>query len=213
MVPDKKLRVVIAEDEYLILQDLEGTVRNAGYEPVGCAANGKQALELIATQMPDVAILDIKMPLMGGLEAARNIRDQFQIPVVIMTAYESSEFLDEAREAGVGAYLVKPPEVHRLQRAVALAVARHEDLMEQKRLNRELTATIEKLQAAKDEITELREFLPICCYCKDIRDDKGYWHRVEEYIHTHLGSELTHGICPDCKKRIWNEEKAKGGLK
>ena len=205
---DRKMRVVIAEDEYLILQDIENMVRNAGYELVGSAANGKQALDLISKYQPDVAILDIQMPVMDGLEAARQILDQFQIPVVIMTAYESSDFLLAAKEAGVGAYLVKPAEANALQRAVTLAVARHDDLMELKRLNDELTATIAKLKEAQQEVTELREFFPICCHCKRVRDDQGYWQQVEEYIRTHFGTMASHGICPECSERVLKEFKS-----
>ncbi|SHJ64087.1 Two-component response regulator, AmiR/NasT family, consists of REC and RNA-binding antiterminator (ANTAR) domains [Malonomonas rubra DSM 5091] len=205
MKPDAKLRVVIAEDEYLISQDVENKVSLAGYEPVALAANGKQALELIRKHKPDVTILDIQMPIMDGLEAARTIRDEFQIPVVLMTAYESPEFLAEAKKAGVGAYLVKPPDVYRLQRAVELAVARHDDLMEQRKLVQELRATVAKLEAAKEEIAELREIIPICSYCKDIRDDQGYWLRVEGYIEAHSNSTLSHGICPECMEKHFSK--------
>ncbi|SHJ35529.1 response regulator receiver and ANTAR domain protein [Malonomonas rubra DSM 5091] len=201
MEPVTKLRVVIAEDEYLISQDVENTVRRAGYESVGIAANGKQVLELIDETTADIAILDIKMPVMDGLEAARQIRDQFQIPVVMMTAYESPEFLAEAKEAGVGAYLIKPPNVDRLKRAVEISVARHNDLLELRTLNNELVATIAELKAARNEISELREILPICSYCKNVRDDQGFWQRVEKYLETHSSVTTSHGICNDCMQQ------------
>ncbi|PLX80195.1 MAG: response regulator [Desulfuromonas sp.] len=192
-------RIVIAEDEYLIAADVEEAASQAGYDVVGIAPDGKRALELIDEHSPDIAILDIQMPHMNGLEAARQIRDRFAIPTIIMTAYESPDVLAEAKEAGIGAYLVKPPTAAKLQRSVEVAMARHEDMMA-------LRETNTKLQKALEEIRTLRDILPICCFCKKIRDDEGYWNQVETYISKHTGTRFTHGICPECMDKHYKLE-------
>lgn len=127
MQTDVKIGVVIAEDEYLISLDIEAAARDAGYEVVGTATDGQEAIDLIKKSDPSVVLLDINMPRMDGLEAARQIKKNFDIPTIIMTAYESEAFLHEAKEAGVGAYLIKPPDPAALKRAVELAVSQHNE--------------------------------------------------------------------------------------
>ena len=202
MKRDRKLSVVIAEDEYLISMDVDKAAREAGFDVAGIAANGEQALDLIRKHSPDAAIIDIKMPKMDGLEAARRIRDEMPIPVVIMTAYESPEFLEEAKEAGVGAYLIKPPDVSGISRAVELAVARHEDIMELRKLNAEL-------RDALRQIKTMEGILPICSYCKKIHDEKGHWIKIEAYVHQHTLADFSHGVCPECLKEHFPEYSGK----
>jgi len=142
------------------------------------------------------------MPKMDGLEAARRIRDEMPIPVVIMTAYESPEFLEEAKEAGVGAYLIKPPDVSGISRAVELSVARHGDIMELRRLNAEL-------RDALGRIKTLEGILPICSYCRKIHDEQGKWIRIESYVQRHTLADFSHGVCPDCLKEQFPEYSGK----
>lgn len=198
MKGDRKLSVVIAEDEYLISMDVDKAAREAGFDVAGIAANGEQALDLIRKHSPDAAIIDIKMPRMDGLEAARRIRDEMPIPVVIMTAYESPEFLEEAKNAGVGAYLIKPPDVSGISRAVELAVARHGDLMELRKLNSELRDALMRVKT-------LEGILPICSYCRKIHDEQGNWIQIEAYIQRHTDADFSHGVCPKCLKEYFPE--------
>ena len=198
MKRDRKLSVVIADDEYLISIDVDKAAREAGFAVAGIAANGEQALDLIRKHSPDAAIIDIKMPKMDGLEAARRIRDEMPIPVVIMTAYESPEFLEEAKEAGVGAYLIKPPDVSGISRAVELAVARHGDMMELRKLNAELRDALRRIKT-------LEGILPICSYCRKIHDEQGQWLRIESYIQRHTQADFSHGICPECLEEHFPE--------
>lgn len=190
------LTVVIAEDDFLISQDVARAATEAGFTVVAAAANGEHALELIAKLSPDAAILDIKMPRMNGLEAARRLRDEKPTPVVLMTAYESAEFLAEAKEAGVGAYLVKPPNAPSLRRAVEVAVARHGDLQELRRVNQELRDALARVRT-------LEGIIPICASCKKIRNDKNVWQQIEAYISQHSSAQFSHGICPDCVKILY----------
>jgi AmiR/NasT family two-component response regulator len=198
MLPNKRITVLIAEDEYLISLDVSHAATVAGFEVVGVASNGEQAIDMVRHLSPQALILDIKMPKLDGLATARKIRDETPLPVVIMTAYETQEFLAEAKKAGVGAYLVKPPKAAMLQRAVELAVARHADLMELRRINREL-------EQAQQRANILEGFLPICASCKKVRDDQGYWQQVEAYISQHSNIQFSHGICPDCIRILYPE--------
>jgi len=191
LTSESKLTVVVAEDEYLISRQVVDAAQRAGYEVVGVAVDGEQALELIRELSPRAAILDVKMPRLDGLEVARRLRDQSPIPVVLLTAYESREAIAAAREAGVGAYLVKPPEFGALQRAMELAVARHQDLMDLRRVNAEL-------RQAAARIRRLEGILSICMYCKKVRNEAQYWQQIEEYLAEHTDAWFSHGICPAC---------------
>ena len=121
-------RVVVAEDEALIRLDLTETLAEEGYEVVGDAANGDDAIELVRKHLPDVAILDIKMPGTDGLTAARQIISERLSAVVILTAFSQRELIEQARDAGALAYVVKPFERNDLVPAIEMAIARFVDI-------------------------------------------------------------------------------------
>jgi two-component system, response regulator PdtaR len=101
-------RVVIAEDEAIIRLDLKEILESAGYEVVGETSRGDHAVELVTEHKPDLVILDIKMPGMGGIQAARKITSEHKVAVLVLTAFSQRDLIEEARDAGVAAYLVKP---------------------------------------------------------------------------------------------------------
>jgi AmiR/NasT family two-component response regulator len=182
------------------------------YKVVGEAANGLEAVEMTQSLRPDVVLMDIKMPDMDGIEATRQIHKRCPTPVVVVTAHEAPGLVEEASEAGVGAYLVKPPNAREVERAITIATARFGDMMELGHLNAELQARNEErekliveLQEALARVKTLSGLLPICASCKKIRDDQGYWQQVEVYIRDHSGVEFTHGLCPDCAKEYFPE--------
>jgi AmiR/NasT family two-component response regulator len=117
-------RVVIAEDEAIIRLDLKEILTSAGYEVVGESGRGDEAVALVAEHRPDLAILDIKMPGMDGVRAAREITSQYQVAVMLLTAFSQRDLIEEARDAGVAAYLVKPFQARELLPAVAGVLAR-----------------------------------------------------------------------------------------
>ena len=100
------VRILVAEDETLIRMDLVEMLQGAGYEVVAQATNGQEAIELATTHKPDLAILDVKMPVLDGISAAEKIIEI--APVLMLTAYSQKELVDRARDAGVMAYVVKP---------------------------------------------------------------------------------------------------------
>jgi two-component system, response regulator PdtaR len=122
------LRVLIAEDEAIIRLDLRETLEEEGYEIVAETGRGDEAVELARSMRPDLAILDIKMPGMDGLEAARLITDERLCGVLVLTAFSQRDFIEQARDAGALAYLVKPFQKSDLVPAIELAIARFKEL-------------------------------------------------------------------------------------
>ena len=121
------MRILIAEDETIIRLDLRELLERSGYEVCAEARDGEEAVALARTEEPDVALLDVKMPRLDGIEAARRILEERPIPIVMVTAYGEQELVSRAIEAGVFGYLVKPFKENDLLPAIATARARHEE--------------------------------------------------------------------------------------
>jgi AmiR/NasT family two-component response regulator len=122
------MRILIAEDETIIRLDLRKLLEEAGHEVCAEARDGVEAVELVEEHDPDLAILDVKMPRLDGIEAAKRILEERPIPIVMLTAYGQDELVARAVEAGVFGYLVKPFRETDLLPAIATARARHEEL-------------------------------------------------------------------------------------
>jgi response regulator NasT len=141
-----QIRVLIAEDETIIRLDLKELLERAGLEVCAEARDGEEAVELARTEQPDLAVLDVKMPRLDGIEAARKILDERPIPIVMLTAYGQDELVSRAIEAGVFGYLVKPFRESDLLPAIQTARARHEELLA---LREEADSLAEALAARK----------------------------------------------------------------
>ena len=140
------IRVVIAEDEAIIRLDLRETLEEEGYEVIGEAGRGDVALDLIRELKPDLAILDVKMPGMDGLEVARMIGDEKICGVLVLTAFSQREIIEQARDAGALAYLVKPFQKSDLIPAIEVAIGRFRELQA---LNGQMEVLGEQLEARK----------------------------------------------------------------
>jgi response regulator NasT len=145
-VDKKTTRIVIAEDEAIIRLDLRETLEEEGYEVVADTGRGDTAIELVRQHQPDVAIFDIKMPGMDGLDAARVVSSEKICPVVMLTAFSQREVIEQARDAGALAYLVKPFQKTDLVPAIELAIGR---FLEMKTLSGERDALDEQLELRK----------------------------------------------------------------
>jgi len=139
-------RVLIAEDETIIRLDLRELLERSGFEVCAEARDGEEAVELARSEQPDVAIMDVKMPKLDGIEAARRILDERPIPIVMLTAYGQQELVARAVDAGVFGYLVKPFREQDLLPAIETARARHDELTA---LREEAESLTEALAARK----------------------------------------------------------------
>jgi response regulator NasT len=139
-------RVVIAEDEAIIRLDLKELLQEEGYEVVGETGRGDEAVELVRDLVPDLVILDVKMPGLDGLSAARHIAAERLAAVLILTAFSQRDLVEQARDAGALAYLVKPFQKSDLIPAIEVALARHAELTS---LERHVGDLEERLEARK----------------------------------------------------------------
>ncbi len=135
-------RILVAEDETLIRMDLVEMLTGAGYSVVAEAKNGEEAISLAREHKPDLAILDVKMPILDGISAAQEIISI--APVLMLTAFSQKELVDRARDAGVMAYVVKPFSINDLVPAMEIAMSRHKQMV-----------------SLADEVAELHERLEV----------------------------------------------------
>ena len=146
MAGSERTRVVIAEDEAIIRLDLKELLEEEGYEVVGQTGRGDEAVDLVRELRPDAVILDIKMPGLDGLSAARQITGDRLAAVLILTAFSQRELVEQAREAGAIGYLVKPFQKSDLIPALELAIGRHQEMQS---LEAEIGDLAERLEARK----------------------------------------------------------------
>ena len=137
-------RIVVAEDETLIRMDLVEMLRESGYDVVGEATNGNEAIALVEELKPDLAILDVKMPVLDGISAAEKIISLS--PVLMLTAFSQRDLVERARDAGAMAYVVKPFTINDLMPAIEIAISRHTQM---KSLSEEVADLHERLETRK----------------------------------------------------------------
>jgi len=143
-INNSKVRILVAEDETIIRLDLIEMLTEAGYEVVAHAENGAVAIEMAKLHKPDLAILDVKMPLVDGITAAQEIIEI--APVLMLTAFSQRELVERARDAGVMAYVVKPFSINDLIPAIEIATSRHKQM---KSLQAEVADVYERLESRK----------------------------------------------------------------
>lgn len=144
--PEARRRVLIAEDEALIRLDLAEMLREEGYEVVGEAGDGQEAVELAESLRPDLVIMDVKMPRRDGIDAAAEIAAKRIAPVVVLTAFSQRDLVEKARDAGAMAYLVKPFSISDLVPAIEVAYSRFQEITQ---LEREVASLGERLETRK----------------------------------------------------------------
>ncbi|MBZ5542910.1 MAG: response regulator [Acidobacteriia bacterium] len=186
------MRVLIAEDDAISRRVLEVFLRRWGYE-VEPVENGDAAWERLQREdAPSLAILDWMMPGMGGVEICRRVRELGRPTyVILLTARTGSEDIVEGLEAGADDYVTKPFNREELR-------ARVQGGRRIVELQRSLAERVKELEQALARVKQLQGLLPICSYCKKIRDDGNYWRQVEAYITEHSEAVFSHGICPEC---------------
>lgn len=197
-----KLKILVAEDDAVSRRMLEVMCASWGFE-VTAVGDGLAAMQALASEdAPPLALLDWMMPGMDGLEVVRRTRSRHPLQpiyIIMVTARGGREDMVRGLLAEADDYVAKPFDHRELRarvqvgaRVVQLQIALAERVME--------------LEKALSQVKSLRGLLPICSYCKRIRNDGNYWQRVESYIAEHSEAEFTHGVCPQCYESIVKPE-------
>jgi CheY-like chemotaxis protein len=197
-----RLRILIVEDEALIAEEIQDRLGRLGFETTGAVDTADTAIQAVERTRPDLVLMDIRLKgPRDGIETAGYLRQHMNIPVVYLTAHSDQATLARAKETTPLGYVLKPYQERDL--LVAIEMAAHLLALEQRVRERtnELEATVRKLQEALKEIKILHGLLPICAWCKKIRNDTGSWQPVETYLREHTEAEFTHGMCPECLAR------------
>jgi len=192
------MQILIAEDDPVSCRMLELTLKSWAYDVI-ITGNGHDALEVFEKEdAPPLAILDVMMPGIDGMEVCRRARQiERQIPpfIILLTAKDRKEDVIDGIQAGANDYLTKP--FNREELRVRLEVG-----AKMVELHQQLAERVRELEIALAQIKQLQGILPICSYCKNIRDDKNYWQKVEGYIAEHTAAQFSHSICPDCYELV-----------
>ncbi len=196
------MKVLLAEDSYASRCRLEAMLAEWGYDVV-TAANGAEAWPVLqASPPPKLALLDWMMPEVDGVEICRRVRIDPRLQstyILLLTARVDQEDIVAGLEAGADDYLTKPVNPSELK--ARLNVGRR--IVE---LQQSLADRVHELETAISNVHQLQGLLPICSYCKKIRDDKNYWQQVDSYITSHSAVQFSHGICPDCYEHLIKKE-------
>ncbi len=192
------MKVLIAEDDSISRRLLQAALVKWGYD-VTVTADGRAAWDTLqAPDAPRLLILDWLMPEMDGIEVCRALRKSDALKsayVILLTSRGSKEDVIRGLEGGADDYVTKPFDHGELRARVQVG-ARVVSLQQT------LAQRVQELEDAMNSVKTLQGLLPICCYCKKIRDDGNYWHRVESYISGHANVRFSHGICPDCSEKL-----------
>lgn len=188
--------ILIADDSAVTRHLLMSHLTGWGYNVI-TAEDGKEAWEVLRQeQAPRLVILDWVMPEMTGVDVCQQVRtlDRPYTYIIMLTGNTTSEDLAAGFAAGADDYIFKPFD----ETALRARIHAGERILE---LEKTLAGKVAELESALLQVKQLKELLPICMFCKKIRDDNDYWHQIEAYLHEHAGTDFSHGICPDCFSR------------
>ena len=179
------MKILAVEDDPVARRILVQALHRLGYEDVAEARDGSEALARLEQEPARVIVSDWVMPGIDGLALCRQVRARVKsdyVYFILLTSREADiENQREAIEAGVDDFLVKPLDLQELWMRLRVA---------------------ERILRYATQVQQLEAFLPICSYCKKVRDDQNYWQQIEGYINARTGSEFSHSVCPDCYTRV-----------
>jgi phosphoserine phosphatase RsbU/P len=204
MLHRPKMKILVAEDDAVTRKILAVTLERLGWDVV-TANDGGAAWEAFETLKgeggPELAVLDWMMPGIEGIEICRRLRATpgFELVyVILLTSRGDREDLSDGLAAGASDYIAKPFDPVELE-------ARVRGGERMVNLQSSLAARVTELEAALGEVRALQGLLPICSYCKKVRNEANYWEQVDSYLTSHSSLELTHGICPVCLDKMMTE--------
>jgi DNA-binding response OmpR family regulator len=177
------MKVLAVEDDPVAQLLLESALKSLGHEVV-LAADGEAAWAALSDHSLRVVVSDWRLPKLDGLDLCRRIRaerDDYVCVILLTQHLATGENLDEAFAAGVDEFLTKPVDARELRLRLHVAT---------------------RILGFTSELRRLEHYLPICGYCKKVRDDQAYWQEIETYVTARAGTRFSHGICPECYERI-----------
>lgn len=173
------MKILIVEDDPVASAVLQASLRSLGHE-FTVTANGEEGWKHFSAEPYRVVISDWMLPGIDGLELCRRIRTRggdYTYFILLSSQTTSPDNLDQATAAGVDDFLTKPAKPAELKARLHVA---------------------DRILNYATQVQQLESFIPICSYCKKVRDDKNYWNQIESYINSRTGSSFSHGVCPDC---------------
>jgi sigma-B regulation protein RsbU (phosphoserine phosphatase) len=192
------MRVLIAEDDMISRRVLQATLERWGYE-VTVTCDGQSALQALSSEnSPRLAILDWMMPKLDGIEVCRCIRGMpGSSPryLILLTAKGSKQDIVTGLDGGADDYLTKPFDRDELHARLRVGMRMVE-------LQNSLADRVHELEDALKRVKQLQSLIPVCAYCKKIRDDQNYWQQVDEYLSAHTDARISHSICPHCMENV-----------
>jgi DNA-binding response OmpR family regulator len=198
------MKILIADDDAVAARILEATLLRLGWE-VTTVSDGATAWEVLETlpveNLPQLVVLDWMMPGMDGVEICRRLRasSRYELTyVLLLTSREAKEDLAEGLAAGANDYMTKPFDATELEARVRVG----ERVVT---LQASLAARVAELEEALSDVRTLQGLLPICAWCKMVRNEANYWEQLDSYVTSHTDVALTHSICPDCMGRMMDE--------
>ncbi|HZV81021.1 MAG TPA: response regulator [Geobacteraceae bacterium] len=195
----KRFKVLAVDDEPVNLMLLEKILRDS--HDIILASSGVEAIAKVKEHEPDLILLDVMMPEMSGFDVCRQLKadERYrEIPVIFITALSGGDNESKGLQLGAMDYIVKPFIINHIRLRVRNQLElkyRTEQLLEQRA---ELEARTLELEVALKRIKHLEGLIPICMYCKKIRNTHEIWQNLEEYLAEHTDASFTHGMCPDC---------------
>jgi phosphoserine phosphatase RsbU/P len=196
------MRILLADDEDVARLKLGAILKRSGYE-VLTAADGNQAWHILQhPDAPRLALLDWMMPGVDGIELCRKVRalpSHDPIYLILLTSKGAKEDIVAGLKSGANDYITKPFDREELEARVHVGSRVVE-------LQQSLARRVRELEEALAEIKQLRGLLPICSYCKKIRNDDNYWEQVESYLGARSAVQFSHSICPGCWEKVVAEE-------
>ena len=194
------MKILIAEDEKISRRLLETTLTKAKQDVIA-VEDGLKALEAIQKEVPDMLVTDWMMPELDGLELCRRVRSlglPSYVYIILLTSLTQKERIIEGLDAGADDYVTKP-----FERTELLARVRAGERVIQ--LEKSLRQKNKELSEALAHVKQLKGLLPICMFCKRIRNDEDYWQQVEEYLVEHTEADFSHSLCPECLEKHYPE--------
>ena len=202
------MRILLADDDEVSCLALEALLTKRGYE-VTAVTDGLEAWDVLqGDDPPRLAILDWMMPELDGVEICRRARANPKLKgvyLILLTSRDSHEHIVLGLQAGASDYVTKPFHNDELEARVNVGA-------QVIQLQTELANRVRDLETALEQVKQLQGLLPMCSYCKKIRDEENYWQRVEDYIIAHSDATCSHGICPDCWEKVVKPEFIKEGI-